>query len=250
MDELTNSLLLESCRVAEDVTRGREIYRRMRHSGMTPPARCCRWLVQGAVRRQSRWAAPAMAAPDRARAFSRRAAFSARAACADAHDLDGVLSLKRDVERFRWPNAALVYAMVLQSVFTITHDVNAVRRYWDEMVDVRGAQQRFGHGAEAMAYPLTGLCMRRDVRRSRRSGGHPAGPDHVQRVAAGVHLCGPRRGGRPLPPHGRRHEPVRCPGRLHVGRVRVKANVRASPSGIGNPGHRTGRCIRTSGRTR
>jgi len=53
VDELTNSLLLESCRVAEDVTRGREIYRRMRHSGMTPPARCCRWLVQGAVRSQS-----------------------------------------------------------------------------------------------------------------------------------------------------------------------------------------------------
>jgi len=57
-----------------------------------------------------------------------------------------VLSLKRDVERFRWPNAALVYAMVLQSVFTITHDVNAVRRYWDEMVDVSGGGSGLNKG--------------------------------------------------------------------------------------------------------
>ena len=50
MDELTQSLLLENCRAAGDVTRGRLVYSRMRENGYVPPIRCCRWLMQGRQR--------------------------------------------------------------------------------------------------------------------------------------------------------------------------------------------------------
>ena len=65
---------------------------------------------------------------------------------ADERNLDGLLSLKRDMELHGPPVNSLVYSMVLSGVFAATHDLAAVLEQWNAMLQVRGGKRGQGLG--------------------------------------------------------------------------------------------------------
>ena len=79
---------------------------------------------------------------------------AAGAVYADERNLDGLLSLKRDMELHGPPVNALVYSMVLSGVFAATHDLEAVLAQWNAMLATGTRPDRSAYNALLRVYTM------------------------------------------------------------------------------------------------